>query len=224
MRNFARNYRLEFWVVFAGLLTTGVIFWMFEVFLHVEKEKLTYAGLANAGLLFVIGNIYGRLKERRDAVRKRAQELFLEWHSKEIRESRIYVSRWRAANPDKAIPSLSNIEKLAVNSALDKYAKTNAPRLQMLRPAPRPATPKHPIHPLNDPEQMELHFFRIYQFFERWSLLIKQGDVDRWLADQYMSSYKPWYMQKFITHWANVENDQYMSRSLNLIVELIGME
>ncbi len=214
MHNFARNYRLEFWTVFAAFLTTGVIYLVFELLLQIEKDKLTYAGLANAGLLFVIGNIYGRLKERREALRKRAQELFLEWHSKEIRESRIYVSRWRAANPNKTIPALSEIEQLATRSALEKYAKANA----------APISSDQPIHPLSDPEQMELHFFEIYQFFERWSILVKQCDIDRWLADQYMSSYKPWYLEKFIDHWSNVENDPYISKSLTLIVALVGVK
>lgn len=94
IKRFWRDYHLESIVVIASiLLTTG----MYSLFVKgvVVKE---FIPVASAGFLFVVAQMYGRLKDRRDAKRRRAQDLFLEWHSKEIRESRIYLTRWWRLN------------------------------------------------------------------------------------------------------------------------------
>lgn len=213
MEYYRRNYGLEVLVVLAGLSVSTGLYALFGYVLYANKEALSYVAIANAGLLFVIGHVYSRLKDRRDSKRKRAQELFLEWHSKDIRDSRIYVSRWRRVNSGASLPSLSAVEESAATAVADAYAAATAPNAGQSRT---------PMHPLNDPEQLELHCFRIYQFFERWSLLVQRADIDHRLASEYMSSYKDWYLNGFIRPWLSIESDEYIKASLERIVDHVA--
>jgi hypothetical protein len=87
-------YILEIAVFCIGIILSVGAFLVGKFVLCIPPAELTYVSIAVTGLLFVLGNVYGRLKDRRDGKRKRAQELFLEWHSKGIRDSRMFVSRW----------------------------------------------------------------------------------------------------------------------------------
>ena len=77
--------------------------------------KVAFSVLTTA-FIFFISTIYGRTKDRREAKRNRALSLFTEWHSVDIRESRIFVSHYLSiianGSPDN-LPSLSTTEKNA---------------------------------------------------------------------------------------------------------------
>lgn len=135
-----------------------------------SRDDLAFISIANAGFLFVISQIYSRLKERRDPKRKRVQDLFAEWHSQAIRDSRAFISRWLAVHGDQnnSLPSLSSLEIEAAKAYKNSYEQA----LVISREGKIQEHLPHP-HALDDPELKELHFFRIYQFFERWSLLVK---------------------------------------------------
>ncbi len=213
MEYYRRHYGLEALVVFADLSVSTVLYVLFGYVLNANREALSYIAIANAGLLFVIGHVYSRLRDRRDTKRKRAQELFLEWHSKDIRDSRIYVSRWQKVNSGTSLPSLSDVEESAAKAVAYTYAAAIALEA---------GKSQAPMHPLDDPEQMELHCFRIYQFFERWSLLVQRADIDHRLASEYMSSYKDWYVTSFIKPWLSIESDEYIKASLERIVKHVS--
>lgn len=214
MEYYRRHFQLEAWVVISGVLVSAGLYFAFVVVFKTGSEKLSYVAVLNTGLLFVIGHVYSRLKDRRDGKRKRAQELFLEWHTKDIRDSRIYVSRWRRVHKGTSLPSLSQVEELAAARTANEYAEATA--------SAEKAIVERQIHPLDNPEEMELHFFRIYQFFERWSLLVQRSDVDHRLASEYMNSYKDWYLNSFITPWLGSESDPYIATSLKNIVAYVA--
>jgi len=170
-----------------------------------DKNPSLYISAASPGFMFIVSQIYSRLKERRDAMRKRAHDLFLEWHSKDLRESRTFVSRWLKAFKKEDIPALSVLE--------DKASQTNLQQQKMTG--------------LYDPNLQEQHFFAIYQFFERWAMLIKNNDIDRRAANGYMSTYKNWYLKNFILHWyelcqKGVDTDPYLKGQLALILRLVA--
>jgi hypothetical protein len=72
-KRFWRDYHLESIVVVASiLLTMG----MYMLFIKGTMAK-EFIPIASAGFLFVVAQMYGRLKDRRDAKRRRAQDLFL---------------------------------------------------------------------------------------------------------------------------------------------------
>ena len=206
MRRTFHLYVLEILVVAVGLALVAGVYGVGKHWAKIRSDELAYLSIAVTGLLFVLGHVYSRLKDRRDAKRKRAQELFLEWHSKEFRESRIYVSRWIESNGISNIPALGLLEKQATEAYI-------AERVE----APNKTKATNHIHPLDDPEAKELHFFSIYQFFERWTALIDQDDIDVTLAEAYMTSYKQWYGTNFIERWYEEEPDQYIKASLGNI-------
>lgn len=216
MRRIFRHYSLEAVALMAGLLIIGGSYLLFRLGLKFSKDELLYVSVANAGFLFIVGQIYSRLKERREIKIKRAQELFLEWHSKDIRESRIFVSRWREVNPSLDIPSLGSLEREAAEAFKVKY---QGPIVVATSPS-GDVTPTM-THDVDDPELKELHFFRIYQFFERWALLVKVGDIDHRSATEYLGSYKLWYLENYIEPWLATEDDVHIRPVLQMINERV---
>lgn len=217
MSSFLRLYFLEILVVIVGTAVTGGVYLVFSKLLEINPNELQYVSLANTGMLFIIGHVYSRLKDRRDGRRRRAQELFLEWHSKDIRDSRIFVSRWVDVHGKDNLPSLGVLEKEAAAAYRKRYdqsvvvAKSEGSTL--ISPLP---------HALDDPELKEFHFFRIYQFFERWAQLVKNSDIDHAVACDYMSSYKSWYLERYIKPWSMSEKDPYICNQLNNILKHIA--
>jgi hypothetical protein len=205
IERFWRDYFLESITAIASILLTLS---MYLLFLRGTMAK-EFIPIANVGFLFVVAQIYGRLKDRRDAKRKRAQELFLEWHSKDIKESRIYLSRWRLVHKETigSLPTLGEIEKSAADVYKARYDNPKTTR-----------TKKTELQELDNPELREIHAFRIYQFFERWSLLVKNNDIDSNSADEYMYSYKDWWLDNFIVVWRDKESDEYIRSSLIEII------
>lgn len=217
IRKFVQNYKIE--VIAGGIAVAGniAIYWLLVAPNAVWKVDSLFVAAMVTGISFLAGQMYSRIKERRDAKRKRAQDLFLEWHSKDIRESRIYVSRWLKVRGGGTIqmclPSLGEIEQAAANSYENNYLARNSA-------TPESVAALVNVGELDDPEKQELHFFRIYQFFERWSLLIEHDDIDNASAISYMSSYTGWYRDKFICSWAHHESDAYIKASLEKIIRL----
>lgn len=200
-------YLLEIAVFCIGITLSIGAFLIGKFVLCIPSAELTYVSITVTGLLFVLGNVYGRLKERRDGKRKRAQELFLEWHSKDIRDSRMFVSRWVKAKGKSNLQALSALEDEAAVAYIARKTRS----------ATNSASEADP-HPLDDVEAKEFHFFKIYQFFERWAALIDQHDIDVEVANLYMTSYKPWYLATFLEHWYKVEDDQFIKASLRNIL------
>jgi hypothetical protein len=200
-----RHFGLEVTITIVSVGFSALVYAVFGAWLKVGGDNLVYISVVSAGLLFVVGHFYSRLKERRDFKRGRAQELFLEWHSKDFRESRIYVSRWLSAHKTTPLPALSSVEDEAAKTYIAEYESG-------------PPTSKGAVHELDNPELMELHFFRIYQFFERWSLLVQHSEIDHYLAGEYLMSYKIWYLNNIIKPWWQVETDTYIRASLNSIL------
>lgn len=213
MRSRLQLYLLEIAVVLVGLFLVVAAYVVGKYLLAIPSSELTYLSVAVTGLLFVIGHVYSRLKERRDGKRRRAQELFLEWHSDKVRESRIFASRWVKSKGISNLPALGVLEEQAAQAyiASKETQSSDSGRAAI------------ELHPLDDAEAKELHFFRIYQFFERWAALVDQDDVDTDLASSYMSSYKAWYLTTFIERWYKTESDQYIKASLeNIIKKVFG--
>jgi hypothetical protein len=216
MRRWIHLYLLEILVASASIATSIGLFIFLRCVLKLKSAELTYVSIANAGCLFILGNIYSRLKDRRDGKRKRAQELFLEWHSNDVRNSRIFVSRWITVHGEAALPALSSIENEAASAYRERYKQ-----LTLVASAKTSETLTLGSHELDDPQLKELHFFRIYQFFERWLLLVKNSDIDHLIACEYMSSYKNWYLDKFIKPWLRLESNDHIKQQLINIVQMI---
>jgi hypothetical protein len=216
MSRWIHLYLLEILVALASIATSIGLFILLRCVLKLKSAELTYVSIANAGCLFILGNIYSRLKERRDVKRKRAQELFLEWHSNDVRNSRIFVSRWIAVHGEEALPALSTIEYEAASAYRERYKQ-----LTVAATAKTSETLNLGSHELDDPALKELHFFRVYQFFERWLLLVKNSDIDHLIACEYMSSYKNWYLEKFIKPWLKLEPADHIKQQLVDIVRVV---
>jgi hypothetical protein len=219
LRRFRQLYFLELLVVIAGIAVSGGAYLLFDRVLAVSKDQLAYVSVANAGMLFILGHAYSRLKDRRDAKRKRAQELFLDWHSKDVRESRIFVNRWTEVHGKAGLPTLSALERDAAGAYHRRYD-----RAIVLASGTGGADERPLLHALDDPEEKEVHFFRVYQFFERWALLVKNSDVDHATASAYMSSYKSWYLSGFIKPWAASETDVHIKKQLEEILRYVGQD
>lgn len=191
-----RNYSIE---LVLSIITAGIIFvihWL------VDLSNPAALGFLGAGIFFLVGHIYGRLKDRRESNRKRALDIFYEWHSKEMRESRIFLSRWKAIYSNESLPALSEAEKCAIAGA--RKSRSESAMVSQST--------------IDDPDLMEFHSFKIYQFFERWSLLVSNNDINRRDIDAYMGSYKSWYLENFIKSWMSKESDKYIYASLGKIL------
>jgi hypothetical protein len=213
MKLFWRDYQLE--TILSVVSVSGATL-LFFIASHLPQGQREFISIANAGFLFVAAQIYGRLKDRRDSKRKRAQELFLEWHSKEIRESRIYLSRWRLiiqAQGNK-IPSLGKLEEASASvyqARRQLFFKNSEGNHANNDKAGN-------VHELDNIELQEFHAFKIYQFFERWALLVKNNDIDFASANEYMQSYKDWWLDNFVCLWLESESDPYIKASLSKIL------
>jgi hypothetical protein len=133
-----------------------------------------------------------------------------------VRNSRIFVSRWITVHGEAALPALSSIENEAASAYRERYKQ-----LTLVASAKTSETLTLGSHELDDPQLKELHFFRIYQFFERWLLLVKNSDIDHLIACEYMSSYKNWYLDKFIKPWLRLESNDHIKQQLINIVQMI---
>lgn len=221
--SWCRNYTLEF---ATALIAIAFVFLLVVLLMAVSlsfNAKNLPTGLLPAisilptALIFIGGTIYGRLRDRREAIRSRALSLFTEWHSLDMRESRIFASHYRERikGDSKRLPALSEVEK---NAASERRQFS----VQDLSEKPE----------LESWSKVEFHFFKIYQFFERWSLLLHHGDIARIDSKNYMSSYVQWFLDEFITPWLQKENamikarnggEEHIRHSLSLIVtELCG--
>ena len=214
LKDFKRDYSLESIISLFCFCLILFVYFVFQANPSIPKEKAAYISVSSAGALFLIGQIYSRLKDRRDQKRKKAQDLFYEWHSKEMKESRIYVSHWRSLKLDtfnSVMPSLSYFERESEKLYKDKYSNKESVKSEFL-------------HEIDDPEASELHFFRIYQFFERWSLLVENNDIDNDSAREYMCSYTPWYIENFIIPWKDSEAEEehrHIYHSLTRVIKFI---
>jgi hypothetical protein len=108
------------------------------------------------------------------------------------------------------LPSLGEIERAAADVYRAKYNNPEATREKKLE-----------LHELDNAELRELHAFRLYQFFERWMLLVKNNDIDYRSADEYMRSYKDWWLDNFILLWLDKESDEYIRDSLGEIISYL---
>jgi hypothetical protein len=217
MKHFLRHYSLELLAATVGILIIAGLYHLFDTIFKLEKDRLAFVGVLNAGLLFVAGHVYSRLKDRRDAKRKRSLDLLYEWHSKDMRESRMYISRWKRLHNKKSLPALGATEEAAIKACVDDYkARQTAPT------DAQASSTIGKLDPYYDPDQEELHFFRIYQFFERWSLLVENGDIDQESANGYMGSYKSWYLANFIEPWHELEKDEHILKSLARILKFVA--
>ncbi len=202
-------------IVFVGIL---LIYSSFSFVPGVGNNKIWLAAITNAGLLFLSGHIYAKLKALKDQKKVRAHDLFLEWHSRDVRESRIFVSHWRMINgTNRDVLPLSNIENIATESYQSRYTN-NIVLAHSIHQSAIPIDPRE----IDNPELVELHFFRIYQFFERWALLVANNDIDHARANRYLRSYKSWYLDNFIVPWSTCETDEYIKGSLVMIVDKVS--
>ena len=176
-----RNYSVELFS--AGL----VIVFLLCAFIYISSisqrlvsSRLPAVSLCFAAFVFMVGQFYARLKDRREAKRGQAFKLFTEFHSPEFRKHRKYVSRWIDVKErvKEEIPGLRQIE-LASKAAYTSRVTPNAEG-NYVEPTYRSE--------LENPELMEEHFFAIYQYFERWSILVKIGEIESSDANVYSSS------------------------------------
>ena len=200
-----KEYSLEIKVALVSVGVSVVLYCIFISGQH-QPQEATFATVANAGALFIIAQIYGRAKERKSSNRGRAYDIFLEWHSKEIRESRIYVSRWIKTHD--RLKSLGCAELDAANQYLERYYKAKEDGAN---------NSVNDMLELDDPEKEEYHFFKIYQFFERWATLVEEDEIDQLAAIRLMSSYTNWYKVQFIEPWLKCEEDEWIKGSLEKI-------
>jgi hypothetical protein len=210
--SFRRNYGLETKTA-AVIVAVLTLAWIGLRRTDVVSDQMKIAfSVLSAAFIFFISTIYGRTKDRREAKRTRALSLFAEWHSADIRESRIFVSHYRsiiAKGSSDNLPSLSNAEK---NAGEVRRTKT--------------ASEIKDLTSLTDATQIEFHFFKVYQFFERWTLLLENNDIDPDDSRIYLSSYGQWYLDNFIKPWHRKEasGDPFIFNSLTRIVDALDQK
>lgn len=219
--SFRRNYVAEAitaLVVISILLAMGLALYLGVI----PPQLATSVSVLVTALVFVSGTVYGRHKDRREAKRSRALSMFMEWHSPDMRASRIFASHYlnvRAGGDAESLPSLHQVEIAAAkeygNNTPNKVSEKGSKYAE-----------------LYDATQAEFHFFRIYEFFERWSLLLANGDIAGPDSRTYLSSYGNWYLENFIAPWARKESerlqagakdgDQYLAASLDSIMRSLS--
>jgi hypothetical protein len=206
---FRRNYGLEAKTA-AVIAMVLALAWIGLRRMDVVSDQMKVAfSVLSAAFIFFISTLYGRTKDRREAKRTRALSLLTEWHSADIRESRIFVSHYRsiiANDSSDSLPSLSTAEK---NAGAVRKTKTANEIMELTS--------------LTDPTQIEFHFFKIYQFFERWTLLLENNDIDPDDSRIYLSSYGQWYLDNFIKPWHAKEasGDTFIFNTLTRIVNAL---
>lgn len=197
---------------------------------YTEIDKSKTGLFYYAAAIFIFTNIYNRAKERRNRRVKNTEQIFFEWSSPQIRESRIYMSHWLTIETEKIkkdvhirkgdpirkkkiaskliLPSLSKIEKdakaeykLNFKTPLEQQLAQNEIESAVLR---------------------EKHAFQIYQYFERWALLEINNGLDANSMTTLMSSYKEWWMTDFIEPWFKLEvDDMHIKKSLDQILAVL---
>jgi hypothetical protein len=217
---FWRDYSMEVALIIGAILAVSIIFAVFGLGYGPVRDNRWIAAITSAGILFMLGQAYSQLKQQRSRKKMQARELFLEWHSESMRQSRIFISRWKLVHATEGeLPPLGNLASEAAQRCLERYA--NRSDLAPMGIAdPFVPTPQA----LDEPELKEFHFFRIYQFFERWAVLAKQRDIDQQIASEYMKPYKQWYLEHFIEPWRKNETDKYIQQSLEQIVRFVSPE
>jgi hypothetical protein len=213
-----RDYSMEVVLSVAAILVVGIIFAGFGLGYGLSRDKWWIAAITSAGILFILGQTYSQLKQQRSRRRIQARDLFLEWHSESMRQSRIFISRWKLVHATEGeLPPLGSLAIDAAQRCMDRYAN----RQQLTQTGltdPFVPSPQE----LDEPELKEFHFFRIYQFFERWAMLARQRDIDQKAASDYMKPYKQWYLEHFIEPWRKSETDEYILKSLDQIVRFVN--
>lgn len=173
---------------------------------RLPPESLAALSFLLAALTFMMGQFYGRLKDRREAKRNRALQLFYEFHSPLFRKSRQYVSHWidvKGCGDIASSPGLRQIELASMEAYIARVTPNEAGEFVEIKYASE----------LENPELIEEHFFAIYQFFERWSMIVENKEIEERDADVYMSSYKGWYVEMFVRHWYSVETDETIAKA-----------
>lgn len=99
----------------------------------------------------------------------RALQVYDEWHTPLVHQSRIQVSNYLELIGDRKIPNLPTL------SAWELAQRQNSP-----------------LSPYAD------HFFRVVHFFERWAFLRADGLLDHALASRLLGSYVRWYRERMI--------------------------
>lgn len=66
-------------------------------------------------------------------------------------------------------------------------------------------------------EEVSKHAFRVYHFFEKWSLLVREQQVDAVLLSSILGSYAKWWNDFFFTPIKHREVDVYMASVLAII-------
>lgn len=108
------------------------------------------------------------------------------------------------------LPSLGQIESAAAEEYRRKYGSSDTA-----------SGSRNDSHELADLQLREFHAFKLYQFFERWALLVKNNDIDYRSANEYMHTYKNWWLENFIVAWLNKESDEYIHTSLSEIIKYL---
>jgi hypothetical protein len=217
---FWRDYSMEAVLIVMAILAVGIIFAVFGLGYAPARDYYWIAAITSAGILFILGQAYSQLKQQRSRRRTQARELFLEWHSDSMRQSRIFISRWKLVHTTEGeLPVLGNLANEAAHRCIERYA--NRSELAVTG-SNDPFVPSPQA--LDEPELKEFHFFRIYQFFERWALLAKQHDIDQKAASEYLKPYKQWYLEHFIEPWRKNETDKFIQQSLEQIVRFVSPE
>jgi hypothetical protein len=216
-------YSLELAIGAFVLLLLGGLYFAYDALLDSQvPQRAEFLAISSPGILFVIGHVYSRLKQRRDERRTMALTLFKEWHSEPIRSARIYLSRWKQLLSEKSgegLPALSEIERRATGAYFEHIGEEEPPQASSMSAGD---AVQGPSHELDDPALQELHAFTVYQYFERWALLLENAELDQYVASRYMGSYKEWYLQEFIAHWQSIETDEDILRSLQKILRLVS--
>jgi hypothetical protein len=124
--NFRHNYFAEAiiaLIVILILLMMGLSLY-FEI---IPSQLATSISVLVTSLIFIGGTVYGKHKDRREAKRSRALSMFMEWHSPDMRASRIFASHYldvRADGVGKNLPSLREVE---IAAAEEYRAGNNTP-------------------------------------------------------------------------------------------------
>jgi hypothetical protein len=179
----------------------GFIAWVILTHAATDPIKLSISVLS-AGFSFFIGTLYGRAKDRREINRKRAIDLFAEWQSPDMHATRIFVTRYLRSKD--AVPSLSQIEentRVLAKETTDGISK---------------------LPELDNPHLVELHFFRLKQFFEKWAVLLTAGDIDERDSRVYMSTYTVWYIDHVMLPWFENEENESWRRWLRTVLRQLG--
>lgn len=214
------RYALEATVATATVGLLAVLYIGYGALLSGPEPKLAnFVPISSAGILFVVGHIYARLKQRRDDRRAMALSLFDEWSGTKLRESRIFLSRLRLVlQSHGGIPTLGEMESTATKHYFSGLVSSRQEHDKEISLIPGLSSE----HELNNYEKREFHAFTLYQFFERWALLVTYQEVDHRIAARYLDSYTGWWINEFLRPWSVGESDPHIRSSLERIIKTLG--